>query len=1070
MNRFCLALACLAMLPIAARAQGHSAPARGPESKPRISTEKPPDHSREPFVIEQYFTTARFENDGTGERDIAVKARVQTEAGAQQLSQIVFPYNSASEQIDVRYVRVRKVDGKITTVTHDAFKDVTASIARDARAYSDCKEKYISVPALVAGDTLEYEISTRIVAPAQGQFWFEHRFLKDSIVLDERLAISVPASKKIVLKSSASSPYQTETANGRITYRWKRSNLAHLPSDSSNKAPEQEVENPPDVQVSTFASWQDVARWYANLSSGPAESSAEIRAKTEEITQSRASQMEKIQAIYDFISKNIRYVDIPFGTAAYQPHRAAEILANGYADSNDEHVLLAAMLDAAGIWSEAAFISYRRKLDASLPSPAQFDHLVTAVPLPSELVWMDSTPGVAPFRLLASPLRDKSALLVSADGGAQIVKTPADPPFVSTQDVHIDGEVSDLGKLTAHAHYTLRGDTEFVLRLAFHKTPEAQWTQLGQTILSLDGIQGEVSSVKPSDPMDTKDPFALDIAFTQSNFVDWSAKRAKAELPLLAIGVPSAPAESSQLIHLGSPLNVSVSLKLALPAIFAAQPPVGTSLTRDYAEYRSSYRYAEHTLTAQRSLEFKMRELPASRAEDYDAFTRAVTKDETQPLALENSAAGAAVVPASATADELLEAGLAAFNAGNAASAVPLFERLVQIDPRHKSAWNNLGLAHLRTGNYDAAIAAFQKQLEVNPSDQHANDYLGLAYQQQRNYPEAIATFRKQVAADPLDSVAHAALGEILLEQHEYAAAVSELDKATILSPENAGLRLALGSALLNSGDDKKALAAFEAAAQLSPTPLVWNNIAYNLADRAVDLDKAQHYAESAISATEADLQKIELSHLTPEHLSDVANLGAYWDTLGWVYFRKIDLASAERYVRAAWMLDQSGEIGDHLAQIDEQLGQKARAIHDYALALAVPGSLPETRAKLTLLLGGNTQIDTLVEEARPELAALRRIPAGKLDAEDVQADFLILLSPGEKSARVEDVRFIGGSDRLKPFSERLRSLDYGVVFPNHMPVKLVRRATLACAAKTGDCTLTLIRPEDLAAAYKSVK
>src|SRR6185437_3848902 len=220
-------------------------------------------------------------------------------------------------------------------------------------------------------------------------------------------------------------------------------------------------------------------------------------------------------------------------------------------------------------------------------------------------------------------------------------------------------------------------------------------------------------------------------------------------------------------------------------------PPVGTSLTRDYAEYKSSYRYAEQTVTAQRSLDFKMRELTASRADDYDAFTRAVTKDETQPLSIENTTAGAPTVPASAAADELLEAGLAAFNAGNAASAIPLFERLVQIDPRHKSAWNDLGLARLRVGNYDAAITAFKKQLEVNPSDQHANDYLGLAYQQQRNYPEAIAAFHKQITANPLDAVAHATLGEILLAQNEYAAAATELDKAAILSPENVGIRLA---------------------------------------------------------------------------------------------------------------------------------------------------------------------------------------------------------------------------------------------------------------------------------------
>src|SRR6185437_6246764 len=389
MNRLFLALICLSILPVPTLAQKRLAPARGSESKTPISTEKGPDHSREPLVIEQYFSTARFENDGTGERDIAVKARVQNDAGAKQLSQIVFPYNSASEQIDVRYVRIRKSDGKITTAGQDAIKELTAPIARNAPAYSDCKEKQISLPALAPGDTLEYEISTRIVKPAApGQFWFEHRFLKDSIVLDERLEVSVPASRKIVLKSPAISRYQTETANGRITYRWERSNLAHAPAGSSNKEPEQQVENPPDVQFSTFASWQDLAGWYTKLA-GRAESSPEVRVKTQELTQSSTSQIEKIQAIYDFVSKNIRYVDIPFGTGPYQPHRAAEILANGYADSNDEHVLLAAMLDAVGIRSEAAFVSYRRELDASLPSPAQFDHLVTAVPLRSEVVWMN---------------------------------------------------------------------------------------------------------------------------------------------------------------------------------------------------------------------------------------------------------------------------------------------------------------------------------------------------------------------------------------------------------------------------------------------------------------------------------------------------------------------------------------------------------------------------------------------------------------------------------------------------------------------------------------------------------
>ena len=125
---------------------------------------------------------------------------------------------------------------------------------------------------------------------------------------------------------------------------------------------------------------------------------------------------------------------------------------------------------------------------------------------------------------------------------------------------------------------SMRGDTELVLRLAFHRTPQAQWKELGQTILSLDGIHGEVTAVKPADPLATHDPFELDIEFAQPNFLNWSAKRETTPLPLLAIGLPDPPADAAKPIELGSPLNVTVKLKLDLPPIFAAQPPVASSV------------------------------------------------------------------------------------------------------------------------------------------------------------------------------------------------------------------------------------------------------------------------------------------------------------------------------------------------------------------------------------------------------------------------------------------------------------------------------------------------------------
>lgn len=1030
-----------------------------PHSTSRAAAEephrKPPaNDSKEPFIIESYATTARFENDGTGEQDLAVRARVQTDEGAQQLHELVFPYNAANQQVEVRYVRVRKPDGTMANGEPGAAKD-TAQVPEPA--YANLKVKHVAVPPLAPGDTLEYNIATKLVTPfAHAEFWFAHNFQTGAVVRDERLEINVPETRKVVLKSAAA-PFETSHLNGRAIYRWKHVNLSVKSDDSAKTRGNPKL---PDVQLTSFADWSAVAGWYAQLEKIPGGSSPEIAAKADELTLGKPDLTAKAQAIYDFVATKIRTIDVPLTRAGWQPHPAAEVLANQYGDAADKSVLLAAMLSAAGIEPETALIPFTGSLDRTVPSPAQLDHAITTFTLGNETVWMDSTTEVAPFRMLASPVRGKTALIVSSSGAGRLADTPADPPFASLQHVSIDGRVDDLGKLTAHAHYSMRGDTDLVLRLAFHRTPQPQWTQLAQTILTLDGLRGEVTSVKPGDPTATRDPFELDIDFKQPAFLDWMSKRQSGPLPLLVIDLPDPPADAAKPVEIGSPLSVDVTLKLELPPSFAAQPPVSSSVSRDYADFKSSYSFSDHALVAERSLNFKMRSLPSSRADDYKNFARAVTADESRPVRVINSSPEEPAIPPSATADDLVETGLAAMDARNDASAAPLLARAAELDPKHKLVWNNLGLADLRLGKFDDAVAAFRRQLELNPADPHANEYLGMALEQQKKDDEAAAAFRRQTEIDPLDANAYIALGGILLAQRDFARAAVELDKATILAPKRPDLFVDLGRAYLNAGDASKGLAAFEKAIALSPTAPVWNDIAFNMADAKVELGKAQQYAEAAIRANVERIGKIDLQHVTQPQLRTVASLAECWDTLGWVYFQKGDVSSAERYVRSAWNLDRNGEIGDHLAQIYEKRAEKDRAIKTYAAALAAPHSIPDTRARLTLLLGSNAGIDDLVAKAAPEVAAARTIPAGKLLAGDAQADFFITLEPGEKSARADSVRFISGSEELRAATEKLRLLDYGETFPTAAPLKIIRRATLACSVKSA-CTVTLISAEE---------
>jgi tetratricopeptide (TPR) repeat protein len=1057
MTRLLAILLCLLGVPAASLAQTQvpgkpSAPTGAMSAHARAQKDSP-DSSGEPFVIERYDSHVQFESDGRGEQKLTVEAQVESDVGAQQLHELAFRYVSPNQKIQVYYVRVRKADHSVVNGSLDDVKDVEPV---PESAFSSLREAHIAVPPLSVGDTLEYEIGTRLVTPfAPAEFWFAHNFVSTSLVRRESLEINLPAERKVILKSAPSTPFKTWTQNGRALYLWERTNAASSPR--SKDPAEQEKSKAPDVQLTSFSDWNALAAWYAGVQQGRFEPTAAIRAKVDELTQDQPDPLKKMQALYDFVSTSIRTIDIPIGQAGWQPHTAGEVLANKYGDSADKNVLLAAMLRAAGSPSETAMMPFSRAIDKTIPSPAQLEHAVTAIPRAGGIIWMDATTEVAPFRMLASPLRDKSALLVSTDGAGRFAETPADPPFASSQQVDIDGRISDLGKLTATARYKMRGDTELVLRLAFHRTPQAQWHDLAQTILSLDGIHGEVTGVQPGDPTASREPFELQIDFQQAGFLDWAAKRAAAALPLLAIGLPDPPADAAKPIEIGSPLNVDVKLKLALPANFIAQPPVGSSVARDYAAFKSNYSFADGVIDAQRSLDFKMRRVTADRVDDYRAFSRAVAADENRDVVLTNTASGEPAIPPNATADDLYEAGLAALDAGNAASAAPLLNRAVELDPTHKQGWNEAGLAELRLGKLDQAAAAFRKQLSLDPADEHANEYLGLALQRQNKPDEAADAYRRQVELNPLDAAAHAALGELLLDRHDDAHAAPELDKAVILTPDNAPLRVSLGRAYLNIGDEPKALAAFEKAASLSPSAPVWNDVAFNLADHKVDLDQAEHYAESAIQATQASLRSVDIQRVTAAEMREVENLAAYWDTLGWIYFQKGDLPAADKYIRAAWALDQNGEIGDHLGQIYEKRSDKDLAIKTYALALAAPDAVPDTRARLTLLLGSNSGIDDLVAKAKLELAALRTLPAGKVFDGSAHADFLIAVSPGGQSARAEAVRFISGQEELRSAGEKLKLLNYGEMFPDPSSTRLIRRATLSCTAEAAKaCVLEL--------------
>jgi hypothetical protein len=235
-----------------------------------ISTDKPEnDYSKESAVIEKTSVRVNFQTDGTWTRRTEAAIRVKSEAGVRQYGVLVFGYSGTNDKVIINSVQVRKQDGTIIVTSTDSIQDVASAVSRQAPAYSDYREKHVTVKGLSVGDLVEYDTLIEEVTPvAPGHFWFEYTFNRSAIVLHEELEIGVPKDRRLNLKSPGLDSSVAESGDRRI-YTWKTSNLSR-PQDQPQKQANSE-DNSASISLTTFENWADVSEWWYGLEREPAQ-------------------------------------------------------------------------------------------------------------------------------------------------------------------------------------------------------------------------------------------------------------------------------------------------------------------------------------------------------------------------------------------------------------------------------------------------------------------------------------------------------------------------------------------------------------------------------------------------------------------------------------------------------------------------------------------------------------------------------------------------------------------------------------------------------------------------------
>ncbi len=1030
------------------------------------SSKKPTNNAEEAAVFERILNRVHFENDGTQVSETEAVIRVQSQAGVEAFGQLVFGYSSATEKLEVAYVRVLKPDGKIVTTPDSTAQDFAPDVMKDAPMYSDYRQRHISVTALQPGDTLEYRTVTRVLTPlAGGNFWYEYTFPKGIAVNEDRLELDVPKSRDVKLKNPTRQPEIRETADRRI-YTWVVKDIQ--PDRDKNKDKEDDDEDAgPDVQLTTFTDWKQVAQWYAKLQGERMTVDDSVRKKADELVKGADTPVEKARRLYDFVARNIRYVSISLGVGRYQPHSASDVLQNGYGDCKDKHTLFSSLLRAEGIQSYPVLIHSSRKLDEDVPSPSQFDHVITAARLGkgTELTWLDTTPEVTPFGLILYQLRNKQAVLASGDAEGGLQRTPADSPVKSFMRFSLDGKFSEFGALDATLEVTAQGDRDWPLRASFRRYSQAQWKDFATVLSSNWGLPGDVDDVQLDPIEDTSKPFHLKYHLRQDRyFVVPSTSVNFRPIPPLGMPAVRASEKSKEPLDIGPAGEMDYRVRLLFPSNYTVHTPTAVKMSRDYGEYSSTYSQSKGIVEGERKLIVKTNEVAASRRADYESFRNATRSDQDQLLSCSILMPSGQAAPSAAkmegTPAELHKAGVKALQSKDYRTAIDLLKRAVDTDSGltgtgMKDAWYDLGLAYAGANNHAEAIAAFRKQIELDSNHKHANGDLAMELQQAGKTDDAIAAYRKQLEISPYDKTTHKNLGVLLAQLGRDADARTELEAAAAIPPDDPETKMALAQVYGRLGEKTLAQELMKGLTGSTGGESSQDIYAAALKD---DIDPAQ---------TEADAQQVlydiggqfdsgEMDRLGPSAFSSMRLVALAWSRMGWAKFKRGENLAAMQFLQSAWLLSQSGTVANRLGQVFEKQGQAEKARHIYALAVVAGGGVvADSQARLVKLAGDPGAAGKDTAQASAELVQSRTLKLAPISSKAGSAHFNLVF---DSSPRPERAEFVDGDEGLRTASDPLREKEFPVRFPDVSSVKIVRRSLLSCSPS--GCSIELLSIE----------
>lgn len=490
-----------------------------PEALDRISEEELIQGANAVVVFDS--TEIRVARDGTSSATKHELVKVLTSLGRKQFGEATFSYIAIYDTVVVEGAWVIKPDKKVVKVPKTAITDMPMPAWEGSKFYiPNLRFVKIAFPELEDGGALMYRVKTITHnAPFDSTFDYWELFEGTEPIKNKVLKIMVPVDMKLRYTVENGTVEHTETTSGKnMLHTWTRTNVPRVVSEPSMPPFENIVTK---LLVTCTDSWKDYSRWYYQISEPNLVPDTAITNTVAEVTATAKTRNDTIKMLYEYVCKEIRYVETELigKKGGYEPAPAIFTFKNKYGVCRDKAALLVSLLRTAGVKESYMVLTNPGILEMKpdMPVSSQFNHAIVAIKTDTGFCYLDPTAEHSAEYLVAYE-HDKP-VLVCTESGEGIAKTPPPVAADNLTEILSETELDKDGTLRGFTRITATGINDYGLRYMFQMLPGEQLEQYFLNTLKTLSSKTTLDSMKHTDPQDFAIPMQVTLYFTAPDFV-----------------------------------------------------------------------------------------------------------------------------------------------------------------------------------------------------------------------------------------------------------------------------------------------------------------------------------------------------------------------------------------------------------------------------------------------------------------------------------------------------------------------------------------------------------------------